>query len=151
MIAGLRRRHRWMVVGIGVVTFVVMIASLSARSEPVVVESGPPPPTSSWTAFGPAGLVKVLRERERGREWLLVERGRGLAEPDALLYWAPAAGGPELPADAVLVGPLSDPGIRTYDLPEGEDSSVLLLYSLGHRRVLDSLPISQIRSIEHKR
>ena len=150
MIARLRRRHRLLVGVLSVVVVLAFIAALSARPAPVIApsmrEGAEPLPydTSSWTAFGPG--LRAIRERESGRERLLIERRPGLSSPDLLVYWAadaPAAG--DLPTDAVLLGPLGDPGIHDFGLPAGEAAGTLILYSLGHGRMLAVEPLGSVR------
>ena len=152
MIARLRRRHRLLVGVLAVIVVLAFIAALTARPAPAITPSTRegteplPSDTSSWTAFGPGAELRAIREREPGRERLLIERRPGLSSPDLLVYWAAdATAEDDLPPDAVLLGPLGDPGVHDFNLPAGEAAGALILYSLGHGRILSVEALGSVR------
>lgn len=149
MIAPLRRRHRLLVAWVGAIALAAFVAALAARP-PRPLNPGPArTDTSSWAAFGPDGGIRAIRERESGREWVRVARGPRLVSPDLLVYWAPAGGaGAELPVGAVLLGPLGDPGVRHYELPASDTPGVILIFSLGHDRLVATQPLGSVGLID---
>lgn len=150
MIARLRNRHPQMLGWVGAVACLGFVAALALRPGPAFVSSTLPRDTSSWSVVGAPGGVLALRERESGREWVSLERPSGLSSPDLLVYWAPTAGDEStLPAEAVLLGPLGDPGVRRFELPQAETSGILIVYSLGHDRIEMTEPLISIRLEDH--
>ncbi|MDA0322401.1 MAG: hypothetical protein O2923_06745 [Verrucomicrobia bacterium] len=68
----------------------------------------------------------------------------GLADP--LLYWSPvAATADALPDQATLLGSVTMPTSSQFVLPEmgGGHNGHLILYSMGHQRVVASAPLAE--------
>lgn len=142
MIQPLRNWHRWTFEVLGILLPIVFLAGLAARPSGTKSTSLPPAlsgqkifeTASAWknhsittTLFtdGPAVLLQL-------------EPAARLVSPDLLLYWssepAPTADGIE--SNATLLGSF-EPG-RRYLLPREAKRGRLLLYSLAHRKLVDS-------------
>lgn len=79
---------------------------------------------------------------------LLIRPSVELLKPDLLVYWSPVTGtdsDTEL-AEATLVGRLTGNSWRRLSLPTSAQgiSGSLLIYSMAHQQVLDSLSLDQV-------
>lgn len=149
MIAPLRRWHRLLVGTVALVALAGLVAALAARPTVPRTAGSPRPDTTSWAAFGPGGQLRAIRERESSRDSIRVARGPRLVAPDLLVYWAPAVADGRLPVDAVLLGPLGDPGVRRYELPASAEPGVVLVYSRGHDELVATQPLASVGLVDH--
>lgn len=149
MIARLRHRHRHMVGWVGALAIAGFAVALAARPPRPVVPAEPeaaPLDTSSWSELGGGHGIRALRQRRGGRQMISLRRPPGLPSPDLLVYWAPeGAAGSALPTEAVLLGPLGEPGSHRFELPGAAPAGSLVVYSLGHDRILESTELDSIR------
>ena len=148
MIHSLRERHQRTFLGLAVALPLLFIAALAVRPDwPTQESPGPAPAIEAWTVIGALGGARALIEHQSTREWLHLARTDALVAPDVLVYWTEEAPGFEepLPRDAVLLGALGDVGTSTFDLPARGVGGALVLYSLGHRRVLAVQPMGTIK------
>jgi len=140
-IAPLRRRHRIWTRILAVVLPIGIVLGIAAR-EPIPVAFGSPAAERTpalefeFEAVPVHGHVYTA-DGARQVELLPVD----LMSPDVLVYWSEA--GPQdgqLPAmTTTLVGKLAGDDVRTFDLPSS--GGWLYLYSLGHKKLLDSVLI----------
>ena len=77
---------------------------------------------------------------------LQLEPSSEIPEPDLLVYWSDKQSSPapdSLAPDAQFLGDLAQ---QTYVLPSGsERGGLLILYSLGHQRVVDRAKLEALR------
>jgi len=160
VIAALRRRHlvAWSVLALAAPALLISALSLRAGRPADVAPQLPEAfadrgdgPAARQLAHAPlfAGLpLHVLVRPAAGRTGALtldVQPEESLLEPDVLVYVLPRRGpdaAPDdgaLPAEARLLGALSGTLPRRWVLPAG--AAELLLYSLGHQRVLARGPL----------
>ncbi len=71
---------------------------------------------------------------------------RPIFKPDVLVYWTASGEGSGLPADAILVGGLSEDVSQTLTLPRAAAGArgALLVYSLPHQEILAWIPMTQV-------
>lgn len=126
MIQPLRRTHRWVMTGLGMILPMVFLVGLAAR-KPVPAErqslpgvSMPNPQLS--TLLGPY---------------------KNLLAPDLTVYWSASLPPDEaLPADAKLLGSLH--GLQTPSFST-TSPGYLLLYSLAHQQLVAKVPVKEVR------
>jgi hypothetical protein len=152
MIGALRRRHRFAALGLAILLPPAYLAALAARtSAPVAAESlattlgeeSVAIPADRVRLAAPADAELVLpltlgRDADGARVVELDSRGLA-AQPDALVYWTPAAPQAKtLPPEVFLLGALPDDGERAYRLPAAASERVgsLLVFSVAWQRVL---------------
>jgi hypothetical protein len=83
-------------------------------------------------AHWPSGLLATRSDRQQ----ITIHVLKPLRVPDPLLYCAPSTSKlQDLPDEAVLLGPVRDGG----SLPASCNDGSLVLYSLGHRAIVDQL------------
>ncbi|MEM9556830.1 MAG: hypothetical protein AAGC60_21395 [Acidobacteriota bacterium] len=147
MIAPLRRRHRILVLVLTVAVAPLAVLALVQRPAPPPVErpQGDGPPTVTLDGSS-----------------LTVHPARALPHPDLLAYLTDtaatgtaatdtaatdtaatdtAATDTPLPADAVLLGPVSPTAPTRLDLPADAPRARLVLYSLGHRQIVERIDL----------
>ncbi|MEM8993891.1 MAG: hypothetical protein AAGF23_03755 [Acidobacteriota bacterium] len=152
MIASLRRRHRWMMVGLTAGLPVLLAASLVDRPG---MPSGDLPGELLASASGQAlagGEVAFTEHRgsvTRFEDALQLELASGLRAPDVLAYWSSTAADPSagLPRDARLLGAV-DPARANLYAVDAADSGHLVLYSLGHQTVVDSAALGAVAGFD---
>lgn len=140
MIRPLRSAHRRTFYVLAVIAPVIFVLGLVKR-EPRPFNVLSVGVTGEWAGI-PDRLMTTI-SREDDADWLYVRLLRVQDVPDLLLYYSarpystnPAASG-ELPQDAVLVCPAS--ASARFRLPAKHGT--LVLYSLGHRKVVDQWPV----------
>ena len=148
MIAKLRRRHRFLLIGLAPIALGVLVSALAARAPTPRVAALP-----VVAAVAEGGAVLWEREdlfpswpaRVTGRAGRVIELKalRPLIRPDVLVYWTPTAkaGLATLPEDAHLVGRIDGTTVQRFPLPahgRPVPDGALVLYSLGHQEVVTS-------------
>ena len=159
MIAGLRRRHRAMILLLIIPILAVFVLGLSVRKGiPAVAEF---PQTGTYSPTGQSSVleqrndlfpelpidVRLRRQTEGGSLFFEFEIKANLKKPDLLVYWVPGTGQADgVPAGATLLGSLGGTGAYWFPLPRsaGEKDGGLLIYSLAHqsRVALADFPIA---------
>jgi len=124
MIQPLRRVHRWSAAGLGVVLPAVFLSGLAVRA---------PFPQENDSLSGSDWSDSQLSKQSEPLQRLLM--------PDLLVYWSPIQpAGEALPQQARLLGSLHGADIRSRSFPT---DGYLILYSLGHQRVVTAMPANQ--------
>jgi len=174
----LRRRHRLLITALAVVVPTLYLLALAARPsfpEDGWGRGGIPPSLEPIKEVGrelaawpdlwpePVRLTTRLVAMPDGLRALELLPVAPPDAPDLLLYWTPAAhqgdpasAGETLPGEAWLLGPFAPESPIPLPLPEvaWEGGGTLLLYSLGHQRLvahaalpaLPSPPLSSLSS-----
>jgi hypothetical protein len=139
MIQPLRNVHRRSFYAMAVALPLVFLAGLAERDRQL--------PTQTYAAaesnaeIWPSHLVATKFIQDAGSAKIQFHLLQPLREPDPLLYFSPGgAAGNDLPQDVVLLGQATDGEL--FSLPRTRGS--LLLYSLGHRKIVDQLPIKAV-------
>lgn len=132
MIQPLRNIHRRMFYVIAVVTPTIFLVGLTQRDTQFVAASNAPSAITRSAEAWPSGLLATSIDQRTVTIHVL--QPSSVADP--LLYYAPASvQSDELPANAVLLGAVYGGG----KLPLPYKKGSLILYSLGHRAVVDQL------------
>jgi len=154
----LRRWHFRLLSVVAPAAVVTLAAAIAVRRAPPVnrvpAALAPYPPASGRIVdrrqIGEAGLSLELRLLKPPAGPMLVEL-TPLVEPhtaDLLVYWSARAGGAALPADAVLLGPLSGLEPARYALPRDSYGAPgqLLLYTTAGSQVLGRIDLAPSES-----
>jgi len=154
VILPLRRRHRVASVGLAVALPVLFAAALAVRRPVPAIARLPfavvPPRLAGSSRVHDTGTGLALRltfpvtapGARAGR--VALELLRDPRTPDLLAYWSPAAGSvgdSSLPDDARLLGAIVGRGPTVFELPEPAAGGHLVLYSLAHRTLVDTLEL----------
>lgn len=136
MIQPLRDAHRRSFYLLGAILPLIMIVGIAQR-EPQTLAA--PAVRSADVTVWPSGLVATRIERSGGTASVQLGIRQPLRRPDPLLYFTKNAGSFEtqIPKDALVLGAPRD-GV-SYPLPPMHGQ--LVLYSLGHQKVIDRLPV----------
>lgn len=138
MIQPLRTLHKRMFYVIAVVTPTIFLVGLTQRATQFVAASNAPSTLRGGAEVWPSGVLATSIDQQAVTIHVL-QLSR---VPDPLLYYAPASVQPaELPANAVLLGSVH--GSDRLPLPYKKGS--LILYSLGHRTVVDQFAFEEKR------
>lgn len=150
MILQLRRRHRHIVIALGVILPVLFAAGMALRKPIPVVGSLPERlttvqkfDTQIWErndlfTKAPAG-VALLSDGANGKEMALhFFAAKNFVKPDLLVYWVAGAPGStdSLPEKALLLGEFGAAALPLPALATGTNG-VLVLYSLADDQVVD--------------
>lgn len=152
-----RRRHRLIVTALlGIVPVGVVIGLLAREPVPAMHPTDPalhglrrfavPPGTNpseeGWSLVGGLDLGVQLSTDGEQRHLDLYPGPETLA-PDVLVYHSASAvvAGGDLPGDALLLGSLAGLEPRRLPFPSDRSAGHLILYSLGHARLLGSTPV----------
>lgn len=148
MIASLRRRHRFMFLGLSAGLPVLLAAALLDR--PAIPAANLPGEllaraSGDQLAAGDAAFSNHRATIARFADSLELQMGSALRAPDVLAYFSTAGGDVEagLPQDARLLGAVDPNRPNLYPLA-ADATGHLVLYSLGHQRVLDSAHLDAV-------
>ena len=149
MIAPLRRRHRALVIALALLLPAPVVLSLTERDgfpvrtpvdlleaargfDRVLIFEDEPAPLA--VRLGPGDALRGTADQT----FLRVEQLAPATAPELLFYASssPAEEGAGVPADARLLGTL-----EVVDRPLAIDASHLIVYSLGHARVVRSIAL----------
>lgn len=163
MIAPLRRRHRWMVIGLGLVLVPLFAAAMLVKMQRTAMPSANALPDAAPTKSpdGP-GIHFALRadaaggaaahgfhyeasiHRTGGTFELKVRPQTDLLVPDVLAYYADEASvGDGIPDRATLLGALQSEE-HGFALPSASNG-MLYFYSLAQRRIIARVDLSRLR------
>lgn len=155
MIAALRVRHRRASAALGALAPAVLVLAIVARtpipSDPSggALDAGPELPEGSdrRLSWSDEALALRVRDPASGAAPVLeLAPRRALEAPDVLVYWSPGAVErlDVPPPEASFVGTLAGARRRTFALPAlaRERPGTVVLYSLGHRRVVLSADLA---------
>ena len=151
----LRTRHRRAAVALGIVLPAGIAVALAARpAPPPAAALGIPaldaPASSASTLWedhrsdGGLAIVARLARADDADVTLDLAVGSDVGQPDTLAYWSAAAGGrTDLPADAILLGPVDFERIERFALPAParDTAGTLLLYRIAQGSVAAALPL----------
>ncbi|MEP6571328.1 MAG: hypothetical protein ABJD11_01490 [Gemmatimonadota bacterium] len=161
MIRSHRRVHAIVFLGLSAMLPVILLAALRARAPIAEMSEIPrpllgtgalsltPPDGAAIARFGRLPL-RVSMEASLGTPGglaLRLEPAGRIDQPDLLLYWDPVVpAGSDLPSDAVLVGSISPEhsSIALLSASTRLDRGVLLVYSLAHHLVVDTLSVVSV-------
>ncbi|MEM8962707.1 MAG: hypothetical protein AAGD38_14575 [Acidobacteriota bacterium] len=157
MIAPLRRRHRWLLPLVALVTLPLTVAALIGR-EPADRWVPEPGTTSIGTAPWVQAELPVLSVDDTSIEGVTIElledgatrrlalrATTPLTAPVVLVYWSTDASTSTetgLPVDATLLGSFDGEQQRRYRL-DGPLPGTVVLYSLGHQTVIGTADLSE--------
>jgi len=152
MILPLRRRHRRLVMVIGVFLPVVFAVGIGARKPVPGMSSLPKELVATQNRFSVtqwerADLfrktpihVRLLREHAgAGRFALELSAAKDFVKPDLLVYWVTGTPGltDTLPANARLLGAFASSTALSLATDAGSESGVLVLYSLADQEIVE--------------
>lgn len=147
MIAPLRRRHRWMITLLAITVPALVVLAVSQRPDrdlqrvsSQAVPAGLPTQQQISNLFSqPPTSGRLWQEGDQAVLHVQTEEAPRL--PDLLLYWTSSEPGASLPSDAVLLAPLPTQGDRVMPLPRATAGGHLLLYSLAHQELVESVAL----------
>lgn len=158
MIARLRRRHRRLVILLALAAPLLLALGLMGRRPLFRVDALP-----NFSQEDHFAAAQILAERDdlfehpislrllslEGHRGIELRAIRSLRAPDILVYWS-ARDDPDraLPEGAHLLGRLQGLAPCRAALPEGARGGLVILYSLGHTRRLDSAPLEALFAAE---
>lgn len=156
MIAPLRRRHRFFFTAAVLLLPALWLVVWNARGGLGYEELTPPTLYTTDAAYAgelqipPAEIgIRVFVDSDTGPANLGLYPNAAVTKPDVLVYWSLSDAAQQMPANALLLGPLGEQA-RTFSLPTSaatQDGHLIFL-SLGHQEIIASAPLPAVLAPE---
>jgi len=143
----LRRRHAMLITALALVLPVAFAAAIALREAPALARelAAEPRAADAPSPLSDGQGTLAILQRADGPRWrarhdatrVAVAQLDGAELPDLLAYWTPnASSGDELPADAVLLGPVHGAAGQEHTFARPGAGGALVLFSLAHGEVV---------------